>query len=136
MPYTGNPEASPIDMIRFIIGDTDPDNPLFTDEELWYMYNHYGDNENMLMYQVYMAAATRYAKDGIKRSLGPQSEDPTARLNYFKDRAKYYEGLVAISGLRVTPANGYAYPKIFRKGMFSNPPWPKPKTRSGGNYIV
>lgn len=136
MAYTGNPESSPIDEIRFIIGDTDPDNPLFTDEELWYLYNHYFDNENMLMFQVFSVAATKYAKDGIKRSLGPQSEDPTARLNYFLERAKYYENLVAVSGLRATPACGYAYPKIFRKGMQSNPPWPRPKGRTGGKYIV
>ena len=69
-----------------------------------------------------------FARD-IKRSLGPQSEDPTSRLNFFKEQADYYKQLVAAGGVSMATC---AYPKVFRKGMMSNPPWPAPR---GGGYV-
>lgn len=36
--YSGNPKTSPGDEIRFLIGDTVPDDPLLQDEEIGYAY--------------------------------------------------------------------------------------------------
>lgn len=126
--YHGNPKESPIAEARFLIGDTDASSPIMQDEEIQYILDTYKVGTNTCLYQLFNRAATLFARD-IKRSLGPQSEDPTDRLNYYREQAEYYKNLVAIGG--VSPPK-YAYPKTFRKGMLSNPPWPSP---GGGRYV-
>jgi hypothetical protein len=126
--YSGNPKDSPLDEARFLIGDTDVSNPIMQNEEIQYIIDTYGEGTNTCRFQLFNRAATLFARD-IKRSLGPQSEDPTDRLKFFKEQADYYKKLVAIGGVSVPE---YAYPKTFRKGMFSNPPWPGPR---GGKYV-
>lgn len=128
--YSGDPSKSDLDAARFLIGDTDNTSQIMQDEEIKYIMDTFGKGKltNNACYQLFNRAATLFARD-IKRSLGPQSEDPTSRLNFFKEQADYYKNLVAIGG--VSPQR-YAYPKIFRKGMFNNPPWPK---SGGGEYV-
>jgi len=127
--YSGSPSSSPLDEARFLLGDTDKSSPIMQDEEIQYIIDTYKANKNTLCYQLFNRAATLFARD-IKRSLGPQSEDPTDRLNYYKEQAEYYKNLVVIGGVS---APKFAYPKIFRKGMLSNPPWPGP---GGGKYVL
>lgn len=126
--YSGNPKSSPLDEARFLIGDIDSNSPIMQDEEIQYIVDTYGAGTNTCRYQLFNRAATLFARD-IKRSLGPQSEDPSDRLKFFKEQADYYKSLVAVGGVS---APAYAYPKTFRKGMFSNPPWPRPR---GGKYV-
>ena len=130
--YSGNPSSSDLDALRFLIGDTDENAPIMQDEELQYLITEYGSNENVLRYHVFITVATIFARD-IKRSLGPQMEDPTTRLKFFQEQAKYYEGLLASSGISLPK---YAYPKIFRKGMQNNPPWPRRIGKRGGGNLV
>ena len=128
--YSGDPSNSEIDAARFLIGDTNKDMPIMQDEEIKYIIDTYGGfDTNTTKYQLFNRAATLFARD-IKRSLGPQSEDPTDRLKFFKEQADYYRNLVAFGGVSATK---YAYPKIFRKGMISNPPYPPP---GGGSYVL
>lgn len=117
--YSGDPSASSLDAMRFLIGDTDKNAPVMQDEEIQYIIDTYGADTNTAKYQLFNRAATLFARD-IKRSLGPQSEDPTSRLNFYKEQAEYYKNIVVVGG--VSPQK-YSYPKIFSKGMHSNPPW-------------
>lgn len=126
--YSGDPGASPLDAARFLIGDTDESAPIMQNEEIQYILDTYGEDTNTSRYQLFARAATLFARD-IKRSLGPQSEDPTVRLEYFSKQAEYYKNVVAAGGVS---AQNYAYPKVFYKGMHSNPPWPSP----GGGRLV
>ena len=126
--YSGNPSNSSLDEARFLMADTNPDAPIMQDEEIQYLLDTYTAGTNEFMYQLFNRAATLFARD-IKRSLGPQSEDPTDRLSFFREQAEYYKNLVAAGGGSVP---SLAYPKIFRKGMFSNPPWPNPR---GDGYV-
>lgn len=114
--YSGDPSKSAVDAARFLIGDTDKSMPIMQDEEIQYIINTYGDGTNTCKYQLFLRAATLFARD-IKRSLGPQSEDPTGRLEYFKQQADYYKNIVAAGGVS---APRYTYPKIFSKGMHNN----------------
>lgn len=118
--YSGNPASSPVDELRFVIGDTNSAEPIMQDEELQYLITEYGKNRNMLMYQAFVRTATLFARD-IKRSLGPQSEDPTERLKFYRDQANDYKAKLNVAGISVPTFN---YPKVFHKGMHSNPPWP------------
>ena len=125
--YSGNPASSQLDEMRFIIGDTNQAEPIMQDEEIQYLIAEYGTNRNALMYQAFTRTATLFARD-IKRSLGPQAEDPTERLKFFRDHANYYRAKLTVAGITLPV---YNYPKIFRKGMQSNPPWP-----GGGDELV
>lgn len=128
--YSGDPSHSDLDEARFLIGDTDDKSPIMQDEEIQYIINTYGSGKlsNNVKFQLFDRAATLFARD-IKRSLGPQSEDPTSRLNFFREQAAYYKNLVVVGGVSPT---AYSYPKVFRKGMMSNPRWPKP---GGDDYV-
>lgn len=137
--YSGNPNTSVLDEARFLIGDTNEDSLIMQDEEIMYIIYTYGKAEtgsetkginNATRYQLFNRAATLLARD-IKRSLGPQSEDPTTRLAFYKEQADYYKNIVAAGGVSDFGAK-CAYPKIFRKGMFSNPPYPRPR---GKDYV-
>lgn len=126
--YSGDPAGSQLDECRFLLGDTDESRPILQDEEIDYIIATYGSNINTLRYNLFMQASTVFARD-IKRSLGPQSEDPTSRLDFFKAQMDYYKAQLVTGGL---PTINYAYPKTFRKGMHSNPPWP---VSGGGKYV-
>lgn len=120
--YSGDPSESKLDECRFLLGDTEPSTPIMQDEEIEYIIAQSGSNNNLLKYNLFTRAATLFARD-IKRSLGPQSEDPTSRLNYYKTQAAEYKAKIASSGLSIPK---YAHPKVFHIGMQNNPPWPNP----------
>ena len=131
--YSGNPADSPLDAARFLLGDTNKAEPIMQNEEIQYIIDTYGNSENTLKYHLFTRAATLFARD-IKRSLGPQSEDPTSRLNFYKEQAAFYKNAMATSGLSSYGLSQMqtAYPKTFYKGMLSNPPYPVPR----GKYYV
>ena len=128
--YNGNPGENEVASARFLIGDTDSNSPIMQDEEIQYLIDTYGSGvvTDTVRYHLFSRAATLFARD-IKRSLGPQSEDPTSRLDFFNSQAEYYKKILSTGGVSVPKM---AYPKIFRKGMMSNPRWPKPK---GDDYV-
>jgi hypothetical protein len=126
--YSGNPKASVLDECRFLISDTNESAPIMQDEEIQFIIDEANGNVNLLRYNLFRQAATIFARD-IKRSLGPQSEDPTTRLNFYNAQMAEYKAKLQASGLSIP---NYAYPKIFRKGMQSNPPW---RSKPGAKYV-
>ena len=121
--YSGDPQTSKLDECRFLIGDTDENESIMQDEEIQFLISEAGDNDNKLKYELFRHAATIFARD-IKRSLGPQSEDPTERLKFFNERANAYKAKLSCSGLSLPK---YAHPKVFKRGMQNNPPWSSEK---------
>lgn len=125
--YSSNPAASPVDEARFIIGDTNELAPIMQDEEIQYIIDASDGNTNVLYYNLFLQAATIFARD-VKRSLGPQSEDPTERLAYYKSQAAAYKAKIGnggVSGVGLSlPV--YAHEKVFFVGMHSNPPADNP----------
>lgn len=117
--YSGDPSASALDKYRFIIGDNDALDPIMQDAEINYLIGMY-PVEDELLFQLYDRAATILARN-IKHSLGPESEDPTSRLDFYKKKAASYSAKLRSSGISLPK---YAYPKVFGKGMQNNPPWP------------
>lgn len=123
--YSGDPSSSKLDECRFILGDTDESQPILQDEEILFIISNANGNDNKLMYNLFKQAATIFAR-AIKRSLGPQSEDPTSRLEFFNKQADMYERKITSSGLSVPK---YFSSKIFTIGMQSNPPHRQHKRR-------
>jgi hypothetical protein len=124
--YSADLENNIIDQLRFLIGDTNPEEPILQDEEIEFLASKYGNNSNLLKYQLFRHVATIFARD-IKRSLGPQSEDPTKRLEYFTEQAEYYKKRILQAGLSLPK---YAHPKTFIRGGHSNPP-----NKGGGSFV-
>lgn len=112
--YSGNPAASAIDKYRFLISDTDSTEPVLQDEEIQFILDEYTDN-NTRLYNLFDRAADIFGR-AIKKSLGPQSEDPSERLKYFASKAAYYKKLVGSSGLSLPKST----PITFSKGMHDN----------------
>lgn len=117
--YSGDPSSNKLDECRFLIGDTNSNMPIMQDEEINYIIAQSDSNDALLKYTLFERAATLFARD-IKRSLGPQSEDPTSRLEYFKSQASMYKRKLYAKGLSIP---NYSHPKVFYKGMQNNPPW-------------
>lgn len=125
--YSGDPNSgNPIDKYRFLLMDTTEENAVLSDEEIVYIVDTHSPHENRIAYELFSRAAVLFARD-IRRSLGPQSEDPTHRAKFFADKAAEYKALLSNMGMG---RSINAYPKIFRKGMHSNPRYPQP-TGSG-----
>lgn len=115
--YSGDPSNSALDAVRFKLGDTSPVQPLLQDEEITYLVDT-TSSEKELFAKVYRVAATALGIRAVKRTLGPQSEDPTQRLRYFSDMADKLEKELTYAG--VPPLPDYSYDKVFDKHMMAN----------------
>lgn len=112
--YSGDPSSNELDEYRFLISDTDESDVILQDEEVQYILDQSTDKTTRL-YLLFEAAANTFSR-AVRKSLGPQMEDPTNRSNYFVSKAKYYKMLMASSGGLSLP-NGSG---IFSKGMHDN----------------
>ena len=69
--YTGNPDARPIDMVRFLIGDTDSTNAQLSDNEITALLNLTVNSTNAAAIYACRSLATKYAsKADYSRSVG------------------------------------------------------------------
>ncbi|MNU34905.1 hypothetical protein D3C71_234920 [compost metagenome] len=112
--YSGDPAASDLDRYRFLLSDTIEAEPILQDGEINFILAEYPDH-NHRMYELFSKAADLFSRE-IKKSLGPQSQDPTARLNYFVDRAKHFKSLTTTAGFPSPPC----VKPIFGIGMHDN----------------
>lgn len=128
--YSGNPADSDLDYYRFSIGDTgelaagltqqDDATPttgfLLQNEEIEFVIDTHSEHD-IRMYTLYTALANKIAKY-YKRSLGPQSEDPTTMYKHYRELASEYKGITSSSAGLSLPS--YNSDKIFSKGMHDN----------------
>lgn len=112
--YSGDPSTSPLDAFRFKLKDTDKNDPLLTDEEINFILTEY-KNPNAQLAVGYRQCAATFARKPIKRSLGPQAEDNSKRLQFYKDMADKYEDMLIYSGKPRDPQ--YQHDVVFEKGM-------------------
>lgn len=69
--YTGNPDARPIDMVRFLIGDTDSENAQLNDHEITALLGQASSDPNRAAVFACRSLATKYAsKADYSRSVG------------------------------------------------------------------
>ena len=115
--YSGCPAESALDAVRFAIGDTNKDAPILQDEEICYIIST-NKTQSGILAAAFRQAATLLGIRATKRTLGPQSEDTSARLAYFKEMADKYERGLLYAG--IPPLPNYSADKVFDKGMMSN----------------
>lgn len=112
--YSGDPRSSEKDKYRFLIGDTNANEPILQDAEIEYIISEYS-NHYMRLYKLYDRAADYFARK-IKRAVGPIEEDPTERLQYFKQKAEYYKMRASTFSFKAPKSS----PPTFYKGMHDN----------------
>lgn len=111
--YSGDPNNSELDFYRFSVGDTVEYDGILQDEEIQFILDKYSDHDER-MYLLFDTIASLLARR-IKRSLGPQSEDPTSLLNHYKAKRDEYRRKLSTPGLYVPYSR-----KAFWKGMHDN----------------
>lgn len=72
MPYTGHPETSKEDEVRFLLGDTDVSSPRLTDSEVRYLLTTQGDVVIKAAYQGAIRLISKYSTH-LSKSVGPTS---------------------------------------------------------------
>lgn len=114
--YSGDPSNSELDYCRFMIGDTNEDEQLLQDTEIEYVIKT-KTSENERLYLLFDRLSVMFDIQAVNAKLGPESEDTTARADYFRERKDFYKKLVATGG---TPTYFQGSNKAFIKGMFEN----------------
>jgi hypothetical protein len=97
--YSGNPNASPTDAVRFYTGDKDPGDPLLQDEEIAFALTQYGD----VFYAASAACdaiAAVFARKVHKR-VGTLDLDAQQQYEHYCDLAKELRARAVTSGLTV-----------------------------------
>lgn len=72
MAYSGDPSASDLDQLRFLLGDTDAEAEIFTDAELTFTMTQYEDNPIRAAAYLAGVRASQLA-DKRDRAVGPLS---------------------------------------------------------------
>ena len=91
--YSGNPSSSPLDEVRFLIGDVDSTKPLIADEEINYNLAMVSDPQNPQSSKFLSAAycadaiAARSARS-VDKSVGDLSLSYSQQAKAFKDMAQ------------------------------------------------
>ena len=114
--YSGDPKSSELDYYRFMLSDTDEDEQLLHDTEIQYVIDTKSD-ENSRLYLLFDRISVMFDRQAVNSKLGPESEDTTARADYFRERMNYYKKLVSTGG---TPTYFQGPDKSFKKGLFEN----------------
>jgi hypothetical protein len=103
--YSGDPSASPSDEVRFLLGDTNVDDPLLTDAEILYLVN---TTPNPLTAAAFAASAlaAKYARL-MDKSVGPISVSYSQKYEHFKDLANDLSTAAGGTNMAVAPIPMY-----------------------------
>lgn len=116
--YTGDPKSSEVDKYRFLIGDTNPKEPILQDEEIAFVLED-TLGHNTRLYVLFDKAATFFAK-AITTKVGPIEEDPIERRLYYERKAAQYRMYSSYTSIGIGIGKAKASKIIFQKGMHDN----------------
>lgn len=127
--YSGDPTASALDEVRFLIGDTDMSNPLLSDHEIGYLTTNYADDNILAAAYAAEAIASTFGRKSdmsigkLKVSAGTQREsyDALAKSLFDRARATISLGGLTISGKDALYEDDDAVQPSFRRGIHDNP---------------
>jgi len=88
--YSAVPACCPKDAVRFWIGDTDPDDPLVTDEEIVFALQSEGSNTKLAAAEILMALAAKFSR-AVDTKLGDYSVSLSKKADAFAARAKQFK---------------------------------------------
>lgn len=112
-----DPSSSDKDHYRFLLSDTDEEDPILQDEEINFVIQSTEKHYERL-YMLFNAAATKFARE-IENKVGPIEENPQSRMRYFSAKAKeYYDK--AYGNTLAVPTMKMPTKANFRIGMHDN----------------
>lgn len=87
--YSGDPSASSLDQVRFLIGDVDPKDPLLTDAEVMFTVNQEGSlNEAAIScVQAIVAKTAKLVTTLSQEATDKEQKALSDRLGHYKDLA-------------------------------------------------
>jgi hypothetical protein len=109
--YSGDPATNARDSIRFLIGDTDTNDQLISDEEIAWVNNQVtgSDSSTASLYEVSsrccITIASKFAREADKR-VGDLQISARQKAESYRDQAEYLKGLSAREGNVPTPYAG------------------------------
>jgi len=129
--YTGDPQDSEKDAVRFLIGDTNKDDQLLKDAEIEYLLQRHNGNVNLAAGKAARGLAAMFTRDADK-SVGDLRISSSQRASQYEDLAKRLEREAYI---RATPfAGGISHSQkekeqhredrvkpSFKRGQFDKP---------------
>lgn len=83
--YSGDPSKSPLDAVRFLIGDTDENDPLLNDAEIQYTLYH---GVVSAAIQCCDIIAAKFLRE-VDYAIGPLRESASQKANAYMKRANY-----------------------------------------------
>jgi hypothetical protein len=86
--YSGDPQKSTKDAVRFLVGDTNSDEQLATDEEILFALSTGGDNMWVAASFIADALATKFATMADSEEIGPIKVQYTNRVQQYTLKAK------------------------------------------------
>lgn len=112
--YDGDPDGNRTDEVRFMVGDTDPADPLVQDEEIDYVLTLHvpavGKPAWLAAAWTCDAIAGKFARR-MQQSIGSLSRSAQQQYEHYRDLAAHYRMLHATNGKGVTAAK-VAYPVL------------------------
>jgi hypothetical protein len=130
--YSGNPADSPVDEIRFLIGDTDTADQLLQDEEIQFLYDTWFTIYGTVFYVASIACETiaaSYAReaghsaDGVSVDLGQIQEKFTKQAETLREQhmSLLIGGVPDVGGVTAgEQPDPQIQPLIFGTGMSDN----------------
>lgn len=128
--YSGDPAASDLDEVRFLVGDTDTTDQLVSNEEVaWSIANSAGTIQAAAT--LCEALASKFARE-VDKSIGSLSVSAASRSGHFSARAaalrvqaialcEVFVGGLSISGKQALDLDADAVQPAFRVGQDDNP---------------
>ena len=116
--YSGDPTSSPMDALRFEVGDTDINNPMLQNEELSYML---GQSQTILHAAVYACEvlSRKFAVLADMR-IGPTSISASQRAEAFAKRAMELRKRIASSHAPTFNPDIILTPPAFKRRLMDN----------------
>lgn len=102
MPYGGDPSASTLDAVRFMVGDTDTSEELLSDGEINYLIAQWGTNVTVVAAHAALALSLKFAREADK-SVDRASESASQRSAAYK---ALYSTLLNAASANVLPSIG------------------------------
>ena len=95
--YSGDPSASDKDAVRFLVGDTDPEDPLVQDAEIVYAIS-VGGSPEIAAAVTCESLAARFAREADVKQ-GSSSETASQRFSHYQDKANQLRLLATLDAL-------------------------------------
>jgi hypothetical protein len=86
--YSGDPNSSDLDKVRFLIGDTDPEDRLLSDEEILFLLHDRGSFYSAASIAC-LTIAARYARE-VNRQVGDLRIDAEQRQKHYQQLHEHF----------------------------------------------